>query len=77
MANYNLPNYQAIPPNTLDDGLWRTLGRELASMFTKFSFALIPRTSTDSVKLRNWDLWGPFFMCLIFGVFINGKLAST
>lgn len=24
-------------------------------------------------RLKSWDLWGPFFMVLIFGIFINSK----
>ena len=41
-------------------------------MIYKFGYVLIPRASADGTsKLRNWDLWGPFFICLIFGLFIN------
>jgi hypothetical protein len=41
-------------------------------MCYKFGYVLIPRSSGDGTnRLRNWDLWGPFFICLIFGVFIN------
>jgi hypothetical protein len=39
-----------------------------------FSYVLCPR-SRGSDKLKNWDLWGPFFMCCILGVFINGNYA--
>lgn len=38
----------------------------------KFSFVLCPR-SKGADELRSWDLWGPFFMCLVFGLFINSK----
>lgn len=43
-------------------------------MLYKFSYVLIPRASSGTKKLRNWDLWGPFFMCLIFGFFINSTI---
>jgi hypothetical protein len=66
-------DWEAIPANTLDDGICRTLYREMSSMFYKFGFVLVPRSSKGSVKLRNWDLWGPFFMCLVFGLFINSR----
>lgn len=49
----------------------QTIGRELFDMLYKFSYVLVPRTSKGLTKLRNWDLWGPFVMCLVFGLFIN------
>jgi len=46
-------------------------------MCYKFGYVLIPRSSGDGTnKLRNWDLWGPFFICLIFGLFINSTFRS-
>ena len=42
-------------------------------MCYKFSYVLIPRSDENSYKLRNWDLWGPFFMCLIYGIFISSN----
>ena len=68
-----IEDYEAIPLNTLDYGVTKTLGLELKDMLYKFSYVLIPRPSSGTKKLRNWDLWGPFFMCLIFGFFINSN----
>lgn len=62
--------YQEIPPNTIDDDVLDTLGRQFSAMGYKFSYVLCPR-SQGVEKLKNWDLWGPFFMCLVFGIFIN------
>ena len=44
-------------------------------MCIKFSYVLIPRSDEGANRLRNWDLWGPFFMCLIYGLFINSKIS--
>lgn len=48
----------------------------------KFSYVLIPRSQDESPSyVRNWDLWGPFLMCLIFAFFIDStpslKLDTT
>lgn len=63
--------FKDIPPNTIDDGVAESLFREFSSMAFHFSYVLCPR-SRGADKLKNWDLWGPFFMCSILGVFING-----
>lgn len=42
-------------------------------MAFKFSYVICPR-SKGAQRLRNWDLWGPFFMCCVLGLFINGKI---
>lgn len=35
---------------------------------------LIPRKQDNtSYRVRNWDLWGPFIMCLVFAFFIDSK----
>lgn len=53
----------------------QTFGREFHGVMYKFGYVLIPRASHDGTnKLRNWDLWGPFAMTLIFGLFINSNL---
>ncbi len=58
-------------------GISDTMMRELSGVIYKFTYVLIPRGSHDGTnKLRNWDMWGPFLMCLVFGLFINSKLLS-
>ncbi len=40
----------------------------------KFSYVMIPRSQDNgSFRVRNWDLWGPFIMCLVFAFFIDSK----
>lgn len=67
-----ITNFANIPPNTIDDGVCDALGREFVSMGYKFSFALWP-WAKGAENLKSWDLWGPFFMCLVFGIFINSN----
>lgn len=53
----------------------QTFGREFHGVMYKFMYVLIPRATHDGTnKLRNWDLWGPFAMTLIFGLLINSNL---
>ncbi len=62
-------------PLSLNLGITDTMLREVYGVIYKFSYVLIPRGSHDGTnKLRNWDMWGPFLMSLIFGIFINSML---
>ena len=39
---------------------------------------LIPRSQGEApTYVRNWDLWGPFLMCLIFAFFIDSIIVIT
>jgi hypothetical protein len=42
-------------------------------MCVKISYVLLPRNDTNSNKLRNWDLWGPFLMVVIFALFVDSN----
>jgi hypothetical protein len=71
-----IKTFENIPPITLDDGICETFGRELESMAHRFSVVLCP-VERKIRSMKTWDLWGPFFMVLIFGVFINSNPAPT
>lgn len=63
-----------VPENTLDEGICDSLINEIKNVCIKFSYVLIPRGAEDGAnKLKNWDLWGPFFLCLLFALFIDSK----
>lgn len=42
-------------------------------MCVKISYVLLPRNDSHASRLRNWDLWGPFFMIVLFAFFIDSK----
>ena len=42
-------------------------------MCVKISYVLLPRNDSHASMLRNWDLWGPFFMIVLFAFFIDSK----
>jgi hypothetical protein len=42
-------------------------------MCIKISYVLLPRNDINANKLRNWDLWGPFLMVVIFAFFVDSN----
>ena len=42
-------------------------------MCVKLSYVLLPRNDAHSNSLRNWDLWGPFLMVVIFAFFVDSN----
>jgi len=52
-----------IPDNaTLDEPITETILRDLKHVAIKMKYVLIPGKALK--ELRNWDLWGPLFLCL-------------
>jgi hypothetical protein len=45
-------------------------------MAYRFVVVMCPSEKMRS-RLKSWDLWGPFFMVLIFGIFINSTFVAT
>ena len=67
-----------VPKNSLDQDICSSLADEMKGICVKFSYVLIPRSQdANSHHLRNWDLWGPFIMCLIFAFFIDSTQSVT
>ena len=61
----------------MDEGICNSLTRELKNICVKFSYVLVPRNlGENSQHLRNWDLWGPFLLCLIFAFFVDSTAPS-
>ncbi|KAJ5070808.1 protein yipf6 [Anaeramoeba ignava] len=55
--------------NTLDESVFATLLRDLKRIGTKLKQVLIFRGDKDN--LRDWDLWGPLFLCLLLSVILS------
>jgi hypothetical protein len=49
---------------TLDEPVMTTIMRDVRMVGIKLKHVLIP-TATSNKELRNWDLWGPLFLCLL------------
>ncbi|KAI0690161.1 Yip1-domain-containing protein [Cytidiella melzeri] len=58
--------------DTLDEPVTATIGRDLLSIYTKLVQVLYPPRGGGSREvLRDWDLWGPFVLCLLLGVLLS------
>jgi len=67
------PKVDELPESTLDEPVSATILRDLKMVGVKLKHVLIPR---DTVKeLRNWDLWGPLFLCLLLATTLSIRAA--
>ena len=60
---------------TLDEPVSETILRDIRQVISKLRIVLIP-LGTDShlsvlQKLKEWDLWGPLFVCLLLSVTLS------
>lgn len=55
--------------STLDEPVLQTLLRDVKSVGRKLVAVVCPPLSTED-ELRDWDLWGPLFLCLILAVIL-------
>ncbi|VDD86827.1 unnamed protein product [Enterobius vermicularis] len=56
--------------DTLDEPVWDTVKRDLRTVGNKFAHVLVPRS--DKQLLRDWDLWGPLFICVFISLLLQG-----
>ncbi|EFO19763.2 hypothetical protein LOAG_08732 [Loa loa] len=56
--------------DTLDEPVWDTVRRDLHTVFAKFGQVMVPKSSQQ--LLRDWDLWGPLFLCVFISLMLQG-----
>nr|CAB3267828.1 protein YIPF6-like [Phallusia mammillata] len=61
--------------STLDEPVKDTFIRDMKVIGSKFAHIIYPRS--NSLLLRDWDLWGPLVLCVILAVFLNGAKDET
>ncbi|KHJ88970.1 Yip1 domain protein [Oesophagostomum dentatum] len=49
--------------DTLDEPVWDTVKRDLRTIGLKFGHVIFPTPDRQQL-LRDWDLWGPLFICV-------------
>ncbi|EYB89253.1 hypothetical protein Y032_0234g3152 [Ancylostoma ceylanicum] len=49
--------------DTLDEPVWDTVKRDLRTVGLKFGHVIFPTPDRQQL-LRDWDLWGPLFICV-------------
>ncbi|KAJ3744475.1 hypothetical protein DFH05DRAFT_1495369 [Lentinula detonsa] len=57
--------------DTLDEPVSQTIARDLLSIYSKLIQVVYPRRSSGREVLRDWDLWGPFMLCLLLGIMLS------
>jgi hypothetical protein len=53
--------------DSLTEPVWDTIKRDLVMIGTKLTYVMFPRKviAERAAALRDWDLWGPLFLCLL------------
>mmetsp|Transcript_41463 Transcript_41463/g.119975 ORF Transcript_41463/g.119975 Transcript_41463/m.119975 type:complete len:229 (+) Transcript_41463:46-732(+) len=63
---------------TLDEPVTETIMRDLRSIGTKLKYVMLPRARADKAHgLKNWDLWGPLFLCLALGIMLSAQAENS
>ena len=68
----NLPTNQEIYiHNSLNESIMTSLMRDLNRVYAKLKIVALPVASEAKNKeLKQWDLWGPFIICLLLGTIL-------
>ncbi|KAF9533851.1 hypothetical protein CPB83DRAFT_411984 [Crepidotus variabilis] len=63
--------------DTLDEPVSKTILRDLRSIYSKLIQVLYPRRAQGREVLRDWDLWGPFLLCLCLSIMLSVDAPPT
>lgn len=69
----------AAPPNsTIDEPVSETILRDVRLVGRRLSLVMLPGVSASarSAALRDWDLWGPLFVCMSLAVLLSVESAG-
>lgn len=67
------------PPNsTIDEPVSETILRDVRLVGRRLSLVMLPGVSASarSAALRDWDLWGPLFVCMSLAVLLSVESAG-
>lgn len=62
---------------TIDEPIRDTIMRDVDSIKKKFGFVLSPSQERVNRLSRDWDLWGPFVLCLALSVILASQAAEN
>ena len=57
--------------NTLDEPIRDTILRDVKAVGIKFLYVLFPKEK--KTLLKEWDLWGPLFLCTFMAMILQGS----
>mmetsp|Transcript_51291 Transcript_51291/g.133946 ORF Transcript_51291/g.133946 Transcript_51291/m.133946 type:complete len:209 (-) Transcript_51291:77-703(-) len=69
-------NQPSLEETTLDEPVIVTLKREFNAIANKMYKVMLPGSDSKS-ELRNWDLWGPLFICLFLAILLSTGASSA
>jgi len=61
--------------DTLDEPVLTSITRDLKAVGQKLTFVLFPKSNNS--LLRDWDLWGPLFLCIYTGLLLQGMAKDS
>mmetsp|Transcript_40176 Transcript_40176/g.115465 ORF Transcript_40176/g.115465 Transcript_40176/m.115465 type:complete len:214 (+) Transcript_40176:121-762(+) len=63
---------------TLDEPVMDTIMRDLRAIGMKLKYVMLPRARADKAHgLKQWDLWGPLFLCLALGIILSMQAENS
>ena len=73
--NYPTPNdnenQEIYVHNSLNEPIMTSISRDLNRIYLKLKVVALPiNTEQKNKELKQWDLWGPFIICLLLGVIL-------
>ena len=74
-ASSNISERNGDVLSTLDEPVSETIKRDLTRIWEKLRIVINPIAKVDTEEkrkeIRNWDLWGPFFFCLMLATVLS------
>eukprot|EP00761_Pharyngomonas_kirbyi_P012568 gb/GECH01012595.1/.p1 GENE.gb/GECH01012595.1/~~gb/GECH01012595.1/.p1 ORF type:complete len:204 (+),score=28.79 gb/GECH01012595.1/:1-612(+) len=64
------------PYDTLEEPVLTTIFRDVKAIGRKVKLVMLPQGETTKKELRNWDLWGPLFLCLFLAIILGFNAKS-
>ncbi len=69
--NITPTNQEIYVHNSLNESIMTSLMRDLNRIYAKLKVVILPVSSDAKNKeLKQWDLWGPFIICLLLGTIL-------
>ena len=74
--NYPTPdsnqNQEIYVHNSLNEPIMTSINRDLNRIYLKLKIVVLPiNTEQKNKELKQWDLWGPFVICLLLGMILS------
>eukprot|EP00929_Paragymnodinium_shiwhaense_P103905 TRINITY_DN67757_c0_g2_i3.p2 TRINITY_DN67757_c0_g2~~TRINITY_DN67757_c0_g2_i3.p2 ORF type:complete len:211 (+),score=13.67 TRINITY_DN67757_c0_g2_i3:76-708(+) len=78
-GNIETPGFEVTARGcTLDEPVTETIMRDLRSVGTKLKYVMLPAARHDKAHgLKEWDLWGPLFLCLALGILLSAQTSDS